>query len=218
MAKSIQFLRWGGLSPVIQKGFDASMPTMHSPPARRGIYAFPKGRVERFLIGKEVLDPKMHEVISKEEAKRREKNINPLFSPGEEEKCFKTLPSGRIVEYRYATMTAWRTQRLLDEFHKLCDDDSFTVEDANAYREKHQVNVKLKKPRMFTYEGEIWHHLSFKLKPFEIINKKGEWLLTDMDVYHRTLDYELGFLDKKKKRDGYGYTFDHLEVFIERSI
>ena len=35
------FVRYGGLSLVKQKGYDPSMPTFHSPPNTRGIYAFP---------------------------------------------------------------------------------------------------------------------------------------------------------------------------------
>lgn len=46
----MQFLRWGGLSPVIQRGYDKAMPTFHAPPAKKGFYAFPLGLVEPFLL------------------------------------------------------------------------------------------------------------------------------------------------------------------------
>lgn len=45
------FVRYGGLSSVPQKGYDPSMPGFHSPPSRSGIYAFPQGGVELFLLG-----------------------------------------------------------------------------------------------------------------------------------------------------------------------
>lgn len=45
------FARVGGLSPVKQKGYDASMPTFHCPPARKGIYAFMWPYIEPFLLG-----------------------------------------------------------------------------------------------------------------------------------------------------------------------
>jgi len=48
--KKIEFVRFGGLSSVIQKGYDISMPNFHSPPVRRGIYAFVAGQIENFLI------------------------------------------------------------------------------------------------------------------------------------------------------------------------
>ena len=48
------FVRWGGLSPVIQKGYKQTRgpdATFHTPPAKRGIYAFPIKWVETFLLG-----------------------------------------------------------------------------------------------------------------------------------------------------------------------
>jgi hypothetical protein len=50
--KSYKFIRFGGLSSVPQKGYDPSMPTFHSPPARRGIYALPYDRIELFVVPK----------------------------------------------------------------------------------------------------------------------------------------------------------------------
>lgn len=50
--KQIKFCRYGGLSPVIQKGYKETKddPTFHSPPARRGIYAFVWPYIEVFLL------------------------------------------------------------------------------------------------------------------------------------------------------------------------
>jgi hypothetical protein len=48
--KPIRFCRWGGLSSVNQRGYDASMPTFHCPPCRRGIYAFVWPYIETFLL------------------------------------------------------------------------------------------------------------------------------------------------------------------------
>ena len=52
----LKFVRYGGLSSVPQKGYDPSFPTMHSPPARRGIYAFVWPFIEFFLLGKDEFD------------------------------------------------------------------------------------------------------------------------------------------------------------------
>ena len=49
--KPIRFTRWGGLSSVKQKGYNPAMPTFHSPPCRRGIYAFVWPYIETFLLG-----------------------------------------------------------------------------------------------------------------------------------------------------------------------
>jgi hypothetical protein len=45
------FVRFGGLSLVTQKGYDPRSKHFHSPPARRGVYAFPLKAIELFLLG-----------------------------------------------------------------------------------------------------------------------------------------------------------------------
>ena len=45
------FVRFGGLDLKNQKGYTNNNPTYHSPPSRRGFYAFPKSMQEHFLIG-----------------------------------------------------------------------------------------------------------------------------------------------------------------------
>ena len=49
--KPIKFCRWGGLSPVKQKGYNRDMPTFHSPPCRKGFYAFLWPYIDLFLLG-----------------------------------------------------------------------------------------------------------------------------------------------------------------------
>ena len=46
----MKFVRYGGLSSVRQRGYDANSTGFHSPPARRGIYAFIWPYVEWFLL------------------------------------------------------------------------------------------------------------------------------------------------------------------------
>jgi len=58
--KRLEFIRWGGLSPVKQKERFISdkilnlnkenFRTFHRPPARKGIYAFVPGAIEMFLV------------------------------------------------------------------------------------------------------------------------------------------------------------------------
>lgn len=47
----MKFVRYGGLSGRRQRGYNPNAPTMHSPPANKGIYAFPEHLIERFLLG-----------------------------------------------------------------------------------------------------------------------------------------------------------------------
>ena len=60
--KGMTFVRFGGLSPVKQKGFTTDSDTgFHSPPARKGIYAFVDGYIETFLLGGGYGDPSKKE-------------------------------------------------------------------------------------------------------------------------------------------------------------
>jgi len=52
--KQIQFVRFGGLSPVKQLAYGKD--TFHAAPARYGIYCFPETSIERFLLGKGTFD------------------------------------------------------------------------------------------------------------------------------------------------------------------
>jgi len=48
--KKPEFIRFGGLSPVKQRGYTTNDEErgFHTPPARKGIYAFPRGYIELF--------------------------------------------------------------------------------------------------------------------------------------------------------------------------
>ena len=57
LCKEIKFCRFGGLSPVVQKGYNVPKYnefTYHSPPARRGFYAFVYPYIELFLLSNEM--------------------------------------------------------------------------------------------------------------------------------------------------------------------
>lgn len=60
MKKSYEFFRWGTLSPQDHK--EGSLPGdspsrgFHTAPVRKGFYAFPKGYIETFLLGKSPKD------------------------------------------------------------------------------------------------------------------------------------------------------------------
>lgn len=48
--KDIKFARFGGLSPVKQKGYTKEMETFHAPPCKKGFYAFLHPYYEPFLL------------------------------------------------------------------------------------------------------------------------------------------------------------------------
>ena len=87
--------------------------------------------------------------------------------------------------------------------------------------------------KRFSYDGEIWHHLSHRLKPHQIISRKGDWVLSTIKDYKQAADKESVNLRAKsasflKDNAGMGYdvnairgkfghySLDHIEVFIEK--
>lgn len=74
---NLTFLRYGGLSPVKQKGEKSPKETFHHPPANRGVYAFVWPWIEPFLIGTgEEFDSRRQEFM-------RDKEGNRIESPQE---------------------------------------------------------------------------------------------------------------------------------------
>lgn len=162
--KPIRFCRWGGLSSVNQKGYNPSMPTFHSPPCRRGIYAFVWPYIDLFLLTGGF------------------DNNHKWNKEGTEDSC-------------------------------------------------------LQKPRIFDYNGELWHHLGEHLSPTKHLCVKGSWYKTSFNDYIKALrkcfhsmvsinfncDRILKNPEKKNWCVWYmtnnptiGYTKDELEVFIEK--
>ena len=74
--------------------------------------------------------------------------------------------------------------------------------------------IEDKKRKKFKYNGEIWHHL--KVKQNQILEVQGDWFLTSMFDYKNVLRKEVGRMAVTKKREGFRYSYDHLEVFIEK--
>ena len=163
--KQIKFCRWGGLSPVKQKGYDPKMPTFHSPPMRKGIYAFVWPYIETFLLTGKTGN---NHVWSKE----------------------------------------------------------------TSYSEKWKCEGEILKPsRIFVYDGDLWHHLGEHLRSKEIKRRKGSWVKTSYNKYCKALCKELhttksSYFNNHHKwgydtrcssnNPTWGWSMDHLEVFIER--
>lgn len=73
-----------------------------------------------------------------------------------------------------------------------------------------------KKPIKFHYEGDIWHHLAHWVPRNEIIVEKGSWVKTSMQTYRNALNKESSNYDYHRRRTGYSYSMDYMEVFIEK--
>lgn len=186
----IPFIRFGGLSPVKQKGYDASMPSFHSPPARRGIYAFPESKIEKFLLGSSVFDQRRHVKVSSKKVKK-DKDGYPL------------------------AMTVWKNEELYKRFIDVLDCEDYDLSDDiyDELRNDGQILVKHCKPKKFYHTGDLWHHL--EVSPKDVLLKKGSWVLTSYEVWQKAFHKEVKLNKLQKVRCGYGTTKDGYEVFIE---
>ena len=172
--KLIRFARWGGLSSVKQNGYDPVMPTFHSPPRRRGIYAFIWPYIETFLLGGYT-----------ENQHKWNKGLTVRI---DEE-------TSEVIQEPYGS---------------------------------------LKPPRIFDYEGDIWHHFGNHLHPTKIIEKKGSWYNSTFENFVEALRKELhsmksqsfnseksseskrGWFPFSTNNPAHGWSKDNLEVFIEK--
>lgn len=222
----MRFARYGGLSSVNQRGYDASMPCFHSPPAQRGFYAFSWPFYELFLLGSECTsDPK---TPGSKFSYVKDKDGNVITDKHPE---YEKL-SGRFNSWS-STTKEW------DEHNKLYPEDS-TSEERDAWRkawdDKNIPTYKLtQKPKVkiFEYDGKIWHHLGGHLKPGQIIATKGSWVKSEMIDYrhalsrdiHKAGQYAMELWKQApnlvppivgSKRAVNFTSKDHLEVFIEK--
>lgn len=218
--KGLTFIRYGGLSPVKQRGFttDEKDKSFHSPPARKGIYAFPEYWVEMFLLGGDMNSFG----VRNRTIKVRDKDGNIVTN---RHPLFKKLQD-RGEKY-------WdKTDGKLWPDAEPDEDGDYDWEDYIHYLTVHQ------KPRKFEYSGNIWHHLGEFVPNGKIIKEYGSWVLTDMDTYKQAFKNEMKNRKKSALRDLGNWTKDednkvkdaqflarnpykwhskdNLEVFIER--
>ena len=227
-----EFYRWGVLSP--QDHPEASLPdeekSFHTAPKRKGIYAFPRGYIETFLLG-------MSDIRRKPDSNNNGRSF------------WLKDDNGRIlcVSDVYLNPDNLR-EGIKDEIKQLLKrrglrgkdiDTVFTgnIGDWDNY-ENHKV-VYYTRAHKFKYSGPyIWHHLKEygTDKPLvekkDILDESGSWIKTTMKVWARalekidTLERFSSYIDfglfGKNLRHGNPHTYpnhyskDHYEVFIEK--
>lgn len=165
------FVRWGGLSPVIQEGYNPSMPTFHCPPARRGIYAFPWPMIETFML----------------------------------------FDGGNFQPHRMEWVRDRAGNKVTDQhpeldklYNRRSNLKAFFVQDDDGV----ECLARHVRPRKFSHDGDVWHHLDRMPMPHRI-EEKGSWIKSSYEEYRRELSREIGRVRKGR------YAKDHLEVFIE---
>ena len=235
--KKIKFARVGGLSPVIQEGYtvDSDRKTFHSPPARKGFYAFTHPYFEPFLLGGDWAklgggnrqekfqylkdkDGNRIKMYTNDFKKTDAGNRDPFFNP----ELVKYTVKGRQGNW----------SRSYDGFKELSGKywtEPIRDEEGNCIN---WYIIHKKKLKIFEHTGELWHHLNNEaVKQFEIIAEVGSWIKTDYDTFVRALErnkincvqqlmHDKMFALKQTEINTKNvYRFmskDHLEVFIER--
>lgn len=224
----MKFVRYGGLSSVRQRGYETQATGFHSPPARRGIYAFIWPYVERFLLNGYEMDP------YKPNAKYewvRDKNGNRI--PSSERSTIKDKErDDKYNDYFNATdqKRSGEASRLRKELGIASNHQCWCPKEEAWYY------TKLKKRREFEVSGEmeVWHHLMQHVDESNVLARKGEWwILTTVDTLahalhkekHRVrVDIASGTWNTHTYKDAKAYSNRHysqglrdtLEVFFEK--
>ena len=212
-----RFLRFGGLSPVKQRGFTTDKEaTFHSPPARKGVYAFPENCIEIFLLGGGYGDPD-----TKGGANR--------FTYVKDSKGVRLTQDHPAWKSAVESEKYWPKQGKLKEGAVLNEDGEYY-----DYDDHEQFLIEKVHPRRFEYTGDIWHHLDTHTPRQKIKQRKGSWVKTSTPAYleafkrmYHSQRKEMGFRDREWVGDSpytppcfknalKYYSKDHLEVFIER--
>lgn len=235
MVTKIKFARFGGLSPVVQKGYRTNPKDrgFHTPPARKGFYAFIWPHYEFFLLGgsysklgkknrqekfEYVRDingnkVKLNAVDFDWKKDSQEAELNP--------KLKKHLIKGKSGTFKRNYDGTDISEKFWTE--EIRDEDGNWI---NSFLIKH------KKAKIFTHTGELWHHFNNKaVKPGDIIDEVDSWIKTDYDVFVRAFNRDkISCMIQQKDPDMHGFEqtqinskapyrgicSDHVEVFIER--
>jgi hypothetical protein len=228
---ALKFMRYGGLSSVNQRGYGNYAEDYHGPPASRGFYCFVWPYCELFLLGNgdTTSDPK-YKGTKFSYLKDSKGNIINDKHPDAE-------AIGESGKYWGVNTREWTNyyKNWPDYDSPDYDEKSKALDEAWGDKPKY-VFTKKPKPKIFTYLGDIWHHLGKHLKPYQILMTKGDWVKTSMFDYRQALDKEMHgcrkdslndfVMDVKSKwyheakRQGKNpfrwISKDHLECFIEK--
>ena len=155
--KSISFVRWGNLNPVKHKEH-SKKEGFHVAPKNKGIYAFPCGYVERFLIWGSYTDHWNRYIV--------DDNGNKIKDDG----------NSSLSDIDFKKLLKKKHIKINDVSSKWSDEDQCWY-----------FVYKLK-PKKFEYNGYIWHHLSSYVgNKKEILEEYGDWIKTSMSVYIKAL-------------------------------
>ena len=179
----MKFIRYGSLKPQYH---DTSDDWVHTPPVAWGFYAFPKGYVEKFLLGglgegsvqngrlRYIRDENGNKILDKEDniytwdGEKGEYNFNEPYKTYLFDKL--RLDKERI---RVVMIEEDRNNEELKY-----DDCRFCILYENE-------------PTIFDYDGDIWHHFDKCVNPGNIIHRTKYWVKTSIADYKKALEMYL---------------------------
>lgn len=222
---NILFARYGTLSPVKHKKYfknnlNNKQPDyefwdkdlgFHSPPCKKGVYAFVYPYIEKFLLSAPTFSG-LHSTHPKVEFVKDKQGKKFIFN-------HKIIYDKSDSVFNSFNLLSLKDQTQIECFKKQFNKEGFFFKDyfiAESENKEESYLVKRIKPKIFSYEGEIWHHLGdFLESRGSIIEQKGAWVKTDFLCYKKALKKALGQHTKTNYRP-YSYSWDRLEVFIEK--
>ena len=200
--KQNKFIHFGGLSGLNQEHYEASSESFHNPPCKKGLYAFPERYIDRFLIGSTNYVGHISNKSSwlKDDGNMVEVDWNDYdkdFKIISKKILYLIKKNGTQQKYVYYQR---KDKDKLNRFQKdnkdktndcgvECENCIVKTECENLQNEPFYYNY-LKKPKIFEYDGEIWHHLGEHLNPHQIIEIKKSWVKTSFSDYLLALSKE----------------------------
>lgn len=216
----IKFARFGGLSSVNQRGYKSVSENFHSPPATRGFYCFVWPYYELFLLGADCT--KNPKVTGSKFMYVRDNKDNIITDLHPDYEYYSE-------HNKYWPIETNEYEKFLEQNEKLSYkeyDDKWKQLNLPRY-----MLVEKPSPRIFTHEGELWHHLGNYLKPHQILGTKGGWYKSTIGDYREALEKKMHscrksamshMFDKNNKNvmsQKSAFRFgskDELECFIEK--
>lgn len=227
----LKFARFGGLSSVKQEGYDNTNENFHGPPAKRGFYSFVWPLCEHFLLSGGwtcwpwVVGSKFKYV--RDEHGNIITDLHPDFSKRGEHRKYFSVPTKNWNKNQAAIK-----ETLFDGSDDAEHDAQYEAAkkdwEDNHKDEPRWVLAEKPSPKIFTYDGELWHHLGRNLKQHQILSRKSSWVKSSIEDYREALEREMHSSRKDMQRDPWRGALlpnkspffcsskDHLEVFIEK--
>lgn len=241
----MNFIRYGNLVP---QDHDISDRTFHTAPVERGIYAFPEGFVEPFLlggIGSGSLQNGRYRYLKDDNGERFVGTYSDFYGTDN-----KTDTTGGLKWKYDGWLAKWeeyfRRHKIKEKdvrlwvLHSNDAEESATAKDAEILKDTQSYTiVQVNKPSRFTHSGNIWHHFTDEpdsvqfVKPSDVIRHSGSWVETDIKTYKKALEKFTRYSrynahvnrETHKTYDGPStgvplshFSKDEFEVFIEKVV